>query len=281
MKLKKREAAALRVNEEFPYLLCPICRKKLTEQSLSLTCSENHQFDFAKNGSLHLLTKNLKTKYTKDLFESRHYLMSEAEFFKPAINEVITHLKEREAGIILDAGCGEGTHLAHITGELEGFTGVGIDLAKDGIQLAARHYDQPLWITADLARAPVEAGTVDYILNILSPANYQEFNRLLKNAGEVIKIVPGAGYLKELRNHYFGDHYENDETVSAFYEQFDVFHKITVTVTQKLDRKAIEALVNMTPLSWSADPEKVTSFKAKQETEMTLDVEVLFGRKRR
>lgn len=280
MKLKKREAAALRISEEFPHLLCPVCGEKLGVQELTLVCANNHQFDIAKNGSLHLLTKNLKTKYTKDLFEARHYLMYEAAFFKPVIDEVMTYLKTKKPGVILDAGCGEGTHLAQMIESLEGFTGVGIDLAKDGIQTAARFYEQLLWVTADLAKAPVESGSVDFILNILSPANYREFARLLKEDGEVIKIVPRSDYLKELRHHYFGSGYENDETVSAFYEQFDVTEKITVTVIQSLDQQAIEALVHMTPLSWRAEPERVASFKALERTDMTLDIDILIGRKK-
>ncbi|MBM7579296.1 putative RNA methyltransferase [Jeotgalibacillus terrae] len=280
MKLKKIEAAAIKVRETFPHLLCPICGEQLTEQSLSMICVNSHQFDFAKNGSLHLLTKPIKTKYTKELFEARHTLMSEAEFFKPVINEVITHLKRRDSGVILDAGCGEGTHLAQMIEGLSGLAGIGIDLAKDGIQTAARYYGEPIWITADLANAPVQSGTVDVILNILSPANYREFTRLLKKDGEVVKVVPGAGYLKELRSHYFGDQYKNDDTVSAFYEHFNIEKKIPVHVTQVLDQKAISALVDMTPLSWHAAPEKTASFKSLNQTEMTLDIEILIGRKK-
>ncbi|MFB1082785.1 methyltransferase domain-containing protein [Jeotgalibacillus sp. JSM ZJ347] len=280
MKLKKREAAAVMIKDKFPHLLCSVCGEKLGVEEMTLICKSNHQFDIAKNGSIHLLTKNLKTKYTKDLFEARQYLMNEAAFFKPAIDEVIKYLSIQKRGVILDAGCGEGTHLAQVIESLEGFTGVGIDLAKDGIQAAARFYEQVLWITSDLAKAPVESESVDFILNILSPANYREFARLLKDDGEVIKIVPRSGYLKELRHHYFGSGYENEETVSAFYEQFDVKEKVTVTFVQSLNQQAIEALVHMTPLSWRADPEKVSSFKALKRTDMTLDVDILIGRKK-
>lgn len=280
MKLKKREAAAVTIKEKFPHLLCPVCGKQLGVEELTLVCENNHQFDIARNGSLHLLMKNIKTKYTKDLFEARHDLMYEAAFFKPAIDQVITYLKMKKPGVILDAGCGEGTHLAQIVESLDGFTGVGVDLAKDGIQTAARFYERVLWVTADLANAPVANGSVDYLLNILSPANYREFTRLLKEDGEVIKIVPRSGYLQELRHHYFGSGYEKDDTVSAFYEQFDVTEKVTVTVVQSLGQQAIEALVDMTPLSWHADPEKVASFKALTHTDMTLDVDILIGRKK-
>ena len=39
----------------------------------------------------------------------------------------------------------------------------------------------------------------DTILNLFSPSNYQEFDRILKPGGQVIKVVPAASYLKELR----------------------------------------------------------------------------------
>ncbi|MDZ7835836.1 MAG: hypothetical protein U5K84_11455 [Alkalibacterium sp.] len=33
----------------------------------------------------------------------------------------------------------------------------------------------------------------------MSPSNYEEFDRLLKPGGRVIKVIPGEDYLKELR----------------------------------------------------------------------------------
>ena len=45
----------------------------------------------------------------------------------------------------------------------------------------------------------------DVILNILSPANYAEFTRLLKPDGLFVKVVPENDYLKELRNVFYDE----------------------------------------------------------------------------
>ncbi|WP_227396299.1 putative RNA methyltransferase [Jeotgalibacillus aurantiacus] len=282
MKLKKREAAALRIRESFPHLTCPVCQEKLTVNETSLICTNRHQFDIAKNGSLHLMKKSVKTNYTKELFQARRYLMDEVGFFRPVTDQIVHVLHGKKELTILDAGCGEGTHLTYILKKCieNQFTGIGMDLAKDGIQTAASHDESALWITADLAKAPVENESIDVILNILSPANYREFSRLLTKSGRVIKVVPRKDYLKELRHHYFSEEYSKEETTAAFYDQFDVVDKITVQHTQQLDHAGINALVKMTPLSWRADHDKVQSFLDKTMAEMTIDVDILIGVKK-
>ncbi|MEH6944579.1 SAM-dependent methyltransferase, partial [Bacillus sp. JJ722] len=76
----------------------------------------------------------------------------------------------------------------------------------------------------DLANTPFKAQQFDVILNILSPSNYAEFNRLLKDDGLVIKVVPRADYLIELREALFDpsskQSYSNAETVELFHANF-------------------------------------------------------------
>ena len=76
-----------------------------------------------------------------------------------------------------------------------GSVGIGIDLAKEGIAAASKAYPGIIWSVADLAAMPFADAQIDAILNILSPANYAEFNRLLKPGGIVVKVVPESGYL--------------------------------------------------------------------------------------
>ncbi len=51
----------------------------------------------------------------------------------------------------------------------------------------------------DLANLPLLDNSIDILLNLLSPANYQEFARVLKPGGLLIKVIPGSEYLKEVR----------------------------------------------------------------------------------
>lgn len=56
-----------------------------------------------------------------------------------------------------------------------------------------------MWFVADLANLPIADQSVAVIMNILSPANYQEFKRVLVDDGLIIKVVPRSDYLAELR----------------------------------------------------------------------------------
>lgn len=72
---------------------------------------------------------------------------------------------------------------------------VGIDISKEGILLAAKGYPEMIWSVADLAACPFADGKFYAIVNILSPANYLEFKRILNEDGVFIKVMPQEGYL--------------------------------------------------------------------------------------
>ncbi len=76
--------------------------------------------------------------------------------------------------------------------------------AVAGIVSAAKQEREAIWCVADLAAAPFRNRSFDAILNILSPSNYAEFERLLSDDGIVLKVIPRSGHLKELRRFLYG-----------------------------------------------------------------------------
>lgn len=293
-KMNKKITSATYVSRFESLFKCPICNSLMHVAALkSLVCENNHTFDFTKQGYVNLMTKQLKTKYDKDLFEERRNLMAENGFFSPLIKtiaDVINGeiLKERDQLSVLDTGCGEGSHLAAICEQVamagnKPVMGAGIDIAKDGILIAAKHNSSKIWAVADLANIPFRDHQFDVILNILSPSNYKEFNRLLRDDGLVIKVVPGGAYLKELRAAYFTEPekqaYSNVETVEHFRESFEFVARTNVNYTKLLDHESIQSLVKMTPLSWTADETRVTAFLERDSADITVDLDVLIGRK--
>ena len=230
----KRIKSAKYVSNFEDIFACPICNSSMkVMECKSLICLNHHTFDFAKQGYVNMTTHTVNTKYSKELFEARRKLITEAEFYKPlseAIAKIINeHVKTKETISILDTGCGEGSHLSNIcdlvrSNFFRNVAGVGIDISKEGIMVAAKNYSNKIWAVADLANTPFKDKQFDVILNILSPSNYAEFNRLLKSDGLVIKIVPQSDYLKELREHLFQksekQNYSNSETVERFNENF-------------------------------------------------------------
>lgn len=289
----KRIKSAKYVSNFETIFACPICKSFMKVMDFkSLICSNHHTFDFAKQGYLNLTTHTVNTKYSKGLFEARRKLITEGAFYNPLSYEIANiineHLgKTKEIISILDTGCGEGSHLSNIcdivrSDYFKSADGVGIDISKEGIMVASKYYSNKIWAVADLANTPFKNKQFDVILNILSPSNYAEFDRLLKSDGIVIKIVPQSGYLKELREHLFNkpekQNYSNSETVGRFKESFQFVESSRLSYTMNLNKSSIEWLVQMTPLTWSTTEERIKTFLNKDSAQITVDLDILTGK---
>ena len=272
--LSKRALGAALMEQHIAFFACPICQSSMhVYEQDRLVCVANHSFDIAKQGYVNMLTHGATSKYSKSLFESRKAVIDSG------IYDVIeAKIAERvvSANTVLDTGCGEGSHLARIMAEKSKGIGFGIDIAKEGIVAAARHYPQQIWCVGDLAKSPFAPSSFDAILNILSPANYDEFKRLLAPNGCVIKVVPQSGYLQELRAQLYADSsketYSNEQIVARFR---DSFHKVDVeriTYTVPLAKELVAALLEMTPMGWHKKDNTDILLN-----EITIDVEILIG----
>ncbi|QPQ34013.1 MULTISPECIES: putative RNA methyltransferase [unclassified Lysinibacillus] len=272
--LSKRAAGAALINANIGLFACPICQESMQvyEQG-RLTCSANHSFDIAKQGYVNMLTHSAASKYSKDLFESRKTII-DSGLYDP-LEEKIAELIG-EAKTVLDTGCGEGSHLARIMTQKQGI-GIGIDIAKEGILAAARHYPKQIWCVGDLAKSPFAKTSFDVILNILSPANYEEFKRLLTSNGCVVKVVPQSGYLQQIRSQLYADSaketYSNAQTVERFRESFSHVTVERITYTVPLASVLVPALLEMTPMGWHKEQHAEVCVN-----EITIDVDVLVGR---
>lgn len=282
LQMNKRLQSANYVSKFESIFTCPICHSAMkVMDSKSMICSNLHTFDFTKQGYINFITHPVNTKYNKKLFEARRKLIVDGGFFEPLSRQIANIINEHLGNTIsvLDMGCGEGSHLSTICESVnKDIVGVGIDISKEGIREASKNYANKIWAVADLANTPFQDATFDVILNILSPSNYTEFNRLLKTNGTVIKIVPQSGYLKELREKIFENRpYSNEDTVKRFHEHFRFVDRLRITYSKKLTKSAIEWLVQMTPMTWSKK-EKLAQFLNKDSVEITVDLEILIGK---
>ena len=120
-------------------------------------------------------------KLCSKMFESRRIIYRRG-FFEPLttkISDIISNtLHSKSQPIkIFDAGCGEGTLLSRIQENITQSSetdhlGVGLDISKEAICLAAKEYTNKIWCVGDLAKAPFANQQFNFILNILTPANY-------------------------------------------------------------------------------------------------------------
>ena len=256
------------IRQHLDWLECPICHADIeTQDAGSVYCAHQHCFDLSKKGYLNLLNTASKDQYSKALFRSRR-IVCESGFFEPLLDVMVDWLCVHALKAdhhILDAGCGEGSHLASIQRRLTarnrmGGIYAGFDISKNGIQAAAAGFPDILWFVADVTRMPFHAQKFDVILNILSPSHYEEFNRCLIDDGVLIKVIPSANYLKELRTLFFkgtkNQTYSNEETVRRFYERFQLIEMLPVEYEFEMNVQALSEFIQMTPLTWHIPEEK-------------------------
>lgn len=292
-KQSKRVKAATYMDKLSRLFRCPICHASIQVKNLqSLVCLNNHDFNIAKQGYVNLATKQAKTKYDKQLFQARKEVMQENKFFNPLLQKVseiiIDHLNDYpETFTVVDMGCGEGSHLSSICKIIQSQTkkelvGIGIDLSKEGIIEATKQERDHIWAVADIANAPFKDEQFAVILNILSPSNYEAFERLLKTNGLLIKVIPQSNYLKELREAFIEKEnlktYSNEKTVNHFQKHFHLNERFRLTYTTILSRQTMESLLHMTPLTWNISKERMDTFlKEINEKKITVDLDILVG----
>lgn len=284
--MKKRERSASTAQSISGKLRCPLCHESVEVRELkSIVCTNNHTFDFAKQGYVNLLQKPVNTQYDDALFEARQKIICDAELYAP-IHQKIAALIDNELtedALLFDAGSGEGSHLEKIMNEVSDkkLTGIGLDISKEGVLMAAKNYEGQVWVVGDLANPPFADGSCKFILNFLSPANYSEFKRILTDDGIIIKVIPGTGYLKELRTELFSNteesEYENTDTLDLLKRNVTVVSEERITYSRSLDADSLKNLISMSPLGWHADEEQVKTFTGEGHKDITVDMHIVIA----
>lgn len=261
--------------EQITLFRCPVCGAAFSRADNSLRCANGHTFDPARKGYVHFLPNANPSKYDAALFEARRRILSFG-FYDAVIDAIRTAIPS-DAAVFLDAGCGDGTFTKRLC---EGRTAIGLDLSKDAIQLAARGGGPILWTVGDLTRLPVADNSVDVILNLFSPAHYDEFRRVLKQNGRLLKLVPQSGYLQEIRalaaDRLKHGEYRNDAVVRHLAEQFHLIDQKRITEQTAITEEQARDFLAMTPLTFGIDTE---SLDATQLQTVTIDVELLIAAK--
>ncbi|HJF88086.1 MAG TPA: methyltransferase domain-containing protein [Companilactobacillus farciminis] len=251
------------------FFQCPICGKTLKLVDNSLLCSNNHCFDISKKGFVDFVLNNKVSKnYDRDSFENRHVIL-EHGMYDHIANKLVELIEKLHLDSILDVGCGEGYYSKKIT--QAGIKDVlAFDISKDSIQLAAKGVNTPVkWFVGDLAHLPIQDNTVRGIVDVFSPANYAEFNRILDD-GYVLKVIPNQYHVQELRqvakDQLQQAEYSNKKVLDYFEEHYELVDQIDATKTYPVTEEVRTAFINMTPLLFNVDKAKIDWSQVKNIT---------------
>lgn len=252
--------------------VCPVCRGALAQTPTGFACARRHAFDRARQGYVNLLRKKPNTVYEdKTLFAARRRAF-EAGFFDPLADAVRAWLPD--TGTVLDAGCGEGSLLTRLCGPT--LRGVGLDISREAVRMAATANKTVDWCVGDLCDIPLGNGTIDAVLNVLTPANFGEFARVLRAGGRLIKAVPNEDHLCEVRAASGTRKKESTqmETESALARRFAPVEARRVRYTVACDAFLAATVFAMTPMTVHAKRREI------EAGGVTVDMTLLIGDKR-
>ena len=266
---------------------CTICGCTGAVKNSSFICRNGHCFDISAKGYINFAPHQKATKYSKNIFESRRAVFSDGFY-----NTVLLHLaKFVEENLapgritnILDAGCGEGYYSAYLKAceTLQDKTNIiAMDIEKAAILLACRGQCDYSPIVGDINKIPLADNTADILLNILTPANYSEFSRVLRPGGIIIKIIPGENYLAEIRTAIAGkikaEAYSTDRVLNHFKQNMKLLSLDKITCTLPVTNSQALDFFNMTPMTMDISADEVDLSRVNT---ITIDLAFVVGQAR-
>lgn len=228
-------------------LLCTVrnCRAPLMHEDRRYVCANAHAFDIARSGYVNLLQpQDKRSKSPGDTPEAvaarRRFL--EHGHAQPLVDAIVRALPLREGQTLLDAGCGEGHHLAAFRSAYA-IDAHGTDISVPAIELAARRYRDCSWVVANADRfLPYADDTFDAVASITARLNPDEFARVLAPHGALLIVIPGADDLLELRQSILGEGIERDRTsrtIETFATHFALEQHQRIAHVTHLDRQSM------------------------------------------
>ncbi|MDF2841270.1 MAG: rRNA ((1)-)-methyltransferase, partial [Clostridia bacterium] len=209
---------------DFTIYKCPVCDKQLIKADHSYSCSQKHSYDIAKEGYVNLLLANqMKSKDpgdSKEMMTARNRFLNKGFFdlLSDKINDElqkVMEVKKVHEFVVFDAGCGEGYYSDGIYNCFEAkgakINVWGMDISKEAVKIASKRNKSIGYCVGSIYHLPIISHSVDCIVNVFAPFKEEEFLRVLKQDGLILKITPGAQHLMGLKKALYDDPYLNDE----------------------------------------------------------------------
>ncbi|ENX47554.1 hypothetical protein F886_00490 [Acinetobacter sp. NIPH 542] len=264
-------------------LMCPVCRQSLDLNEKTWRCGQGHSYDVAKQGYVNLhVVQHKHSKNPGDTPESvdarRAFL--QGGYYQPLQHAVVALLKQLDVKTVLDIGCGEGYYTSAMQQVVEQC--VGVDIAKNAVQRAAKLNTEVTWVVGTGATLPVLDQSMDACTSLFSPIPQAEIARVLKDDGYLIVVTPASEHLYAMREALFEQ--VNPHTPEKFVEQlqdlFELKQEQIINAPFVLDQQALKNLIAMTPYAYKASPERRLQLEQQSQLEVTASFQIYVFQKR-
>lgn len=244
--------------------ICPVCKNNLQSNQNSLKCINNHSFDLSKYNYVNLLQsqKNSKKRHGDDklMVKARKDFLDHG-YYDPLLFKVYTILDEfaKDHMTVFDCGCGECYYTSNIYNYLskknKNITVCGIDIAKDAVIQGAKRNKSLELAVASINNIPLADNSCDVVLNFFAPLSNDEYERIAKQNGIIIRAIPLEYHLWELKESIYNNPYTNDE-LDLNLNGFDIIAEHEVKGEITLDcNEDIQNLFKMTPYYYKTSRE--------------------------
>ena len=262
-------------------LICPVCSLPLSLGEKNASCENGHNFDRAREGYWNLLLSSSGKGHGDDkgmllarraFLESGHY-----EHLLSALRETLFDLFP-PGGVLVDAGCGEG----YYTEEVARFLSDGgkkpslfaFDISKDAARLTAKKMGHKgCAFVGSSYRMPIRSFSADVIMSLFAPFSGEEFLRVLKPGGYLIRVVPMPEHLYSLKRAVYQNPVKNVKEAPVPEGLLLVDHKRIRKDLLLRSGEEIRSLFAMTPYAHKTSREDM----AKLDCLSVLTVETDFG----
>lgn len=231
-------------------VICPICRKELNCGESVWRCENGHSFDVARQGYVNLLPVQQKHSIapgdSKEMVAARRDFLN-TDCYAPIAQTVceLLHRHAENAENILDAGCGEGYYLSHLSRIPERW---GIDISKEAVRFAAGRDKKARFLTASAAHLPFSDASFDCVMSMFAFTAEAEFARVLRPGGIFLQVTAGRGHLSALKKIIYPQIIEKEPAPTPILEGFRLLERRELTFDFSLhDKKSIHDLLYMTP----------------------------------
>lgn len=264
-------------------LMCPVCRQALVLKDKTWRCESNHSYDVAKQGYVNLhVVQHKHSKNPGDTPESvqaRRAFLS-AGFYAPLQQAIVAKLRELRVENLLDIGCGEGYYTDAMQAEVEQC--IGVDIAKNAVQVAAKLNKDVTWLVGTGAILPVLNQSIDLCSSLFSPIPQQEILRVLKPAGYLLVVTPAVEHLYAMREALFEEvnAHEPSKFVEQLAEHFELLEDCVVDAPMQLQQQDLKNLIAMTPYAYKAKQELREALEQKVEFDLSAQFQIYLFKKK-
>ena len=242
-------------------LICPLCRTDLSKAEKSYVCENNHTFDIARQGYVHLLPvqnkRSLSPGDSREMLNARRRFLQTGKY-QPICDNVARALNQYTDSpnpVTVDIGCGEGYYTAALEQNCNARC-IGIDISKDGVKMSCSRSKSILWLVATASHLPIKDRSADAAIAMFSLVLQDEYARILKDGGCIIEVCVGSDHLKELKYIIYDEVFEQHKHPDPCSEKFEESECSEYRYKMTLDNSELKDLLLMTPHFWRIHKER-------------------------